>query len=190
MKFKLFHRLVLLTVSLFLIGCSSDIWYIAVPYQKAKTTQNQRMFKEKTSDTVLLVLVRDKYVNLKNRNCIYLLKSLEDDPLLDIKKYRESRTEYGSYNYSLMKRDVSRIVGCPAHREKILMHIPLNGKKERTIVLALSRGLSSFKSEEHSVIRKIFVLRKGEPQYYRWGGKVSEYDGYHDYHFNRIDPNK
>ncbi len=185
MKFKLFHRLVLLTVSLFLIGCSSEIWYIAVPYQKAKTTQNQRMFKEKTSDTVLLVLVRDKYLNLKYRNCIYLLKSLEDDLLLDIKKYRKSRTEYGSYRYSKMKKDVSRIVGCPENREKILMHIPLNGKKERTIVLALSRGLS--KSEEQSVIRKIFVLRKGEPQYYRWGGRISET---HDYYFNRIDPNK
>lgn len=182
MKFKLLYYILLL-LPILLVSCSSFYWNRPVPYQEAITTQDQRLFKEKNSDTVLLVLVRDKSLETNSNLCIYLLKSLENDPLIVERVYRDK--EYGYYGYTRIKRDPSRIVGCPRQGERILMHIPLNGKKERAIILALSQG--TIREEVDSVVRKIFILRKGESQYYRWGDNVSES---HDFDLYLIDPNK
>ena len=62
----------LIEISLSLIGCSSDIYYRPVPYQEASTTTNQRLFRENRPDTVLLVLIKDKYLNLK-RDSLFCL---------------------------------------------------------------------------------------------------------------------
>ena len=126
-------------------------------------------------------LVRNRTVPIKRRTA--LPKSLEYWSIVE-RVYRDK--EYGYYGYTRIKRDPSRIVGCPRQGERILMHIPLNGKKERAIILALSQG-TSINEEVDSGVRKIFILRKGESQYYRWGDSVSES---HDFDLYLIDPNK
>ena len=67
----------LIEISLSLIGCSSDIYYRPVPYQEASTTTNQRLFRENRPDTVLLVLIKDKYLNLKRDSdiCVYFFEA-------------------------------------------------------------------------------------------------------------------
>ena len=113
----------LIEISLSLIGCSSDIYYRPVPYQEASTTTNQRLFRENRPDTVLLVLIKDKYLNLKRDSdiCVYFFEA--NNP--ELKKKINSFTYY-PYR---IKKNSDKLVGCVAWRQKILMYIPLNGKK-------------------------------------------------------------
>ena len=180
-KLKLIYCLVLITISLSLISCSFDhLYYKAVPYQEAITTQDQKLFKENKPDTVLLVLIKDKYLNLKDSKfCIYFFEA--NNP--------ELKKKIGSFTYYPYRitRNSNRLVGCVDFRQKILMYIPLNSKKEREIVLGLGRG--GRHSEEDTIIKKKFVLQRGKPQYYRWGDLYYDYDGKKEPRFYPIYPN-
>ena len=66
------------------------------------------------------------------------------------------------------------------------MYIPLNGKKEREIVLGLGLGSPS---ESETIRKKKFILRKSEPQYYRWGEVSRDYGTRKERKFYRIYPN-
>ena len=169
----------LIEISLSLIGCSSDIYYRPVPYQEASTTTNQRLFRENRPDTVLLVLIKDKYLNLKRDSdiCVYFFEA--NNP--ELKKKINSFTYY-PYR---IKKNSDKLVGCVAWRQKILMYIPLNGKKEREIVLGLGLGSPS---ESETIRKKKFILRKSEPQYYRWGEVSRDYGTRKERKFYRIYP--
>ena len=95
MKFKLLYYILLL-LPILLVSCSSFYWNRPVPYQEAITTQDQRLFKEKNSDTVLLVLVRDKSLETNSN----LLLSLFYEWNMHQYSFSLSRTAYNSTRIS------------------------------------------------------------------------------------------
>ena len=54
-----------------------------------------------------------------------------------LKQIPELKKKINSFTYYpyRIKKNSDKLVGCVAWRQKILMYIPLNGKKEREIVL-------------------------------------------------------
>ena len=132
-KLKIYFLQLLLI--LFAVGCGPVDYEIAAKVSKTRTVpeKHQYKYREKKSYTALLVLVRDKTLQLVSaRECVYLFE--ESDIISEGIQFQESPYR-GYHPFQVFPLEVSYIerylIGCPRSNERLEIYIPLRGKKEK-----------------------------------------------------------